>query len=340
MSKRNFERIIESEKFSAYSNVVNITTATSVKQNNTIIFNNINDSSTTQILASTNVSSSIPQTYVCSNFNSISNSTNNVLTNMSVPNNSNHVIPDNLSLEEKLKNIIIKYHVSHNFVNELLEILRCEGLKLPKDVRTLLRTPKNHEILVMDPGTYIHLGIEFMLKPILLDAIRILLSKETCLTLNGQAKCLLIQFVTEYSDLYGVEFISYNVHGLIHLPDFVLVHGPLDQFSAFKHPLSDIYNRIIEQNKQLKPINNYPVLKKEMEYNPLICKDPTITLYEQIITECFIVIIKYNNVTPMYNNPIKSDMIGCFYVETHNITSPFQVSEIKSVAITLLHKNH
>lgn len=678
MSKRNFERIIESEKFSAYSNVVNITTATSVKQNNTIIFNNINDSSTTQILASTNVSSSIPQTYVCSNFNSISNSTNNVLTNMSVPNNSNHVIPDNLSLEEKLQNIIIKYHVSHNFVNELLEILRCEGLKLPKDVRTLLRTPKNHEILVMDPGTYIHLGIEFMLKPILLEyfnyiqmfdiielglnidglpitksskscfwpilisfvnvpkldkivlpvgvyhgklkkpncittflerfiieiktillngicvnnktfifnisqvvcdapakafilnvkshngynscnscttegsfinnrmcfdeinaplrtnesfrlrkddeyhkglspledlpinitssvvldymhnvclgvvkrlltfwvkgkksvrflniniqtevsstlislkpylpsefnrlprsleeleywkatefrtfllytgiialkgrlnkqlfqhfmllhsAIRILLSKETCLTLNGQAKCLLIQFVTEYSDLYGMEFISYNVHGLIHLPDFVLVHGPLDQFSAFKyenclqnikkcvknsrHPLSDIYNRIIEQNKQLKPINNYPVLKKEMEYNPLICKDPTITLYEQIITECFIVssikekdnfffltdntlvkiekiikfsynsifrleVIKYNNVTPMYNNPIKSDMIGCFYVETHNITSPFQVelnqlkykcfyfqvSEIKSVAITLLHKNH
>ncbi|KAL5233986.1 hypothetical protein ACI65C_001396 [Semiaphis heraclei] len=153
MSKRNFERIIESEKFSAYSNVVNITTATSVKQNNTIIFNNINDSSTTQILASTNVSSSIPQTYVCSNFNSISNSTNNVLTNMSVPNNSNHVISDNLSLEEKLKNIIIKYHVSHNFVNELLEILRCEGLKLPKDVRTLLRTPKNHEILVMDPET-------------------------------------------------------------------------------------------------------------------------------------------------------------------------------------------
>jgi len=67
------------------------------------------------------------------------------------------------------------------------------------------------------------------------SAIRILLSKETCLTLNGQAKCLLIQFVTKYSNLYGVEFISYNVHELIHLPDFVLVHGPLDQFSAFKY---------------------------------------------------------------------------------------------------------
>jgi len=169
MSKRNFERIIKSDKCSAYSNIVNITTATPVKQNNTIIFNNINDSSTTQILASTNVSSNKSQTYVCSNFNSTSNSTSNLLTNTSVPNNSNYVIPNKLSLEEKLKNIIIKYHVSHNFVNELLEILRCEGLKLPKDVRTLLRTPKNHDIIVMDPGIYIHLGTEFMLKPILLE---------------------------------------------------------------------------------------------------------------------------------------------------------------------------
>ncbi|CAI6354683.1 unnamed protein product [Macrosiphum euphorbiae] len=67
------------------------------------------------------------------------------------------------------------------------------------------------------------------------SAIRIVLSKETCLTLNGQAKCLLIQSVTKYSDLYGVEFISYNVHELIHFPDFVLVHGPLDQFRAFKY---------------------------------------------------------------------------------------------------------
>jgi len=88
---------------------------------------------------------------------------------MSVPNNSNYEIPNNLSLEEKLKNIIIKYHVSHNFVNKLLEILRCEGLKLPKDVRTLLKTPRIHDITVMDPGTYIHLGTEFMLKPLLLE---------------------------------------------------------------------------------------------------------------------------------------------------------------------------
>ncbi|KAF0755251.1 Uncharacterized protein FWK35_00015296 [Aphis craccivora] len=270
MSKRNFERIIKSDKCSAYSNIVNITTATPVKQNNTIIFNNINDSSTTQILASTNVSSNKSQTYVCSNFNSTSNSTSNLLTNTSVPNNSNYVIPNKLSLEEKLKNIIIKYHVSHNFVNELLEILRCEGLKLPKDVRTLLRTPINHDIIVMDPDVCdapakaIILNVKrnnevssklISLKPYLPSefnrlprsledlgywkatefrtfllytgiialkgrlkkqlfqhfmlfhsAIRFLLSKETCLTLNGQAKRLLTQFVTEYSDLKKFSF--------------------------------------------------------------------------------------------------------------------------------------
>lgn len=40
---------MESEKCLVYSNIVNITTATSVKQNNTIIFNNINDSTTALI---------------------------------------------------------------------------------------------------------------------------------------------------------------------------------------------------------------------------------------------------------------------------------------------------
>lgn len=48
---------------------------------------------------------------------------------------------NNISLEDKLRLLISKYHVSHNFVNELLIILRCEGLKLPKDVRTLLKSP-------------------------------------------------------------------------------------------------------------------------------------------------------------------------------------------------------
>jgi len=91
---------------------------------------------------------------------------------------------------------------------------------------------------------------------------RLLISSETCHTHNQLAKTLLNKFVIEYF-LYGEEYVGYNVHGLIHISDFVLIHGALDAFSAFKYenylqfikkscknsryPLQDIYNRIIEQ---------------------------------------------------------------------------------------------
>ncbi|XP_050061765.1 uncharacterized protein LOC114120630 [Aphis gossypii] len=94
-------------------------------------------------------------------------------------------------------------------------------------------------------------------------AIRLLISSKTAYTYNNVAKMLLRQFVNEYSELYGKEYVGYNVHGLIHINDFVLLHGNLDAFSAFKYenylqfvkhscknsryPLQDTYNRIIEK---------------------------------------------------------------------------------------------
>lgn len=61
-------------------------------------------------------------------------------------------------------------------------------------------------------------------------AIRLLISPETCHTYNFAARDLLKQFVTEYSSHYGEEYVGYNVHGLIHICDFVLIHGALDSF--------------------------------------------------------------------------------------------------------------
>jgi len=53
------------------------------------------------------------------------------------------LINDNIiSLYEKLQKWVLDCHVSHNCVNALLSILRSEGLKLPKDARTLINTPK------------------------------------------------------------------------------------------------------------------------------------------------------------------------------------------------------
>ncbi|KAF0749604.1 Uncharacterized protein FWK35_00019784 [Aphis craccivora] len=336
-------------------------------------------------------------------------------TDLCMPLSSNECNNNN-SLENKLKHLISKYHVSHNFINELLTLLRSEGLKLPKDVRTLLKTPRTHEIINIHPGSNIHIGIEFLITPILeayfdklhdisliklslnIDglplkksskssfwpilisfkatefhsfllysgpivlrgklkkslykhfmllhcSVRLLMSDETCITYNELANKMLRQFVTQYSDLYGEEYITYNVHGLIHLAQFVKIHGSLDKFSAFKFenclqiikstlkncrfPLQDVYNRLIEyKNIDVASFVNYPILKKKITYDPLLYCDPTDTLYEAIVLEKWIIstivrkaigniileVVKFNSME-MFNEPFNSSLISDFYVD-------------------------
>lgn len=63
---------------------------------------------------------------------------------------------------------MLDFHASLNCVNSLLSILRSEGLHLPKDTRSLLKTPKiaDHKIISIHPGSYIHLGVEYMISKI------------------------------------------------------------------------------------------------------------------------------------------------------------------------------
>lgn len=44
---------------------------------------------------------------------------------------------------------------------------------------------------------------------------------------------LLTTFVSHSKEIYGIEFLVYNVHSLCHLTDDVQRYGPLDNFSAF-----------------------------------------------------------------------------------------------------------
>lgn len=83
--------------------------------------------------------------------------------------NDNIDTNDTDTLSIKLQKWVAKFHVSHNCLNSLLTILRSENLNLPKDARTLLRTPKAnfHTIISVPPGDYIHIGVEFMLCKIL-----------------------------------------------------------------------------------------------------------------------------------------------------------------------------
>lgn len=64
-------------------------------------------------------------------------------------------------------------------------------------------------------------------------AIFILSSPTLCIGLNDVAHSLLMSFVKHFSELYGSEFVSYNVHELTHVSEDVKKHGRLDLISGF-----------------------------------------------------------------------------------------------------------
>lgn len=134
--------------------------------------------------------------------------------------------------------------------------------------------------------------------------VKILISSALCQTHNDLALTLFKKFITLYSSLYGEQFITYNVHSLLHLPMFVKMHGPLDNFSCFKYenflqyikksikcakyPLQEIYNRIIEKQKVFISNNslkecNYIVLKEIENRIPSKYSTLTDTLFEKMI---------------------------------------------------------
>lgn len=76
-----------------------------------------------------------------------------------------------IKLTDNLQSWILKYRISHSSVNTLLAILRncndnLEIRDLPKDVRTLMNTPRKtkYKIKYGNGGSYAHFGIENGLK--------------------------------------------------------------------------------------------------------------------------------------------------------------------------------
>lgn len=69
--------------------------------------------------------------------------------------------------------------------------------------------------------------------------------------------------VIKHSSLYDAHFVTYNVHSLLYLPKYIIIHGCLNNFSCFKYendlqyikksvksakyPLQEITNRIIKK---------------------------------------------------------------------------------------------
>ena len=94
--------------------------------------------------------------------------------------------------------------------------------------------------------------------------IHCLASPDLCASHADYAATFLCAFVENAMEIYGRGFISYNVHGLIHIAEDVKKFGSLDNYSAFlfenflghlkylirkpQLPLQQVIRRISEKN--------------------------------------------------------------------------------------------
>ena len=86
-------------------------------------------------------------------------------------------------------------------------------------------------------------------------AIKILIDKELYMEYNSYAYDLLLLFVERAEVLYGVEFVSYNVHGVLHLPSDALRNGPFDTFFfEFENLLQDVKKMLRKHGLPLQQI--------------------------------------------------------------------------------------
>lgn len=97
--------------------------------------------------------------------------------------------------------------------------------------------------------------------------MRILINADLYTKYLEYAHSLLKYFVNQFIIIYGAEYISHNIHGLIHVVDDCKLFGPLDLYSAFPFenymqylkrlvrkshdPLAQLVNRIHESQNIL-----------------------------------------------------------------------------------------
>jgi hypothetical protein len=86
-------------------------------------------------------------------------------------------------------------------------------------------------------------------------AMRIILSPNYKQYVEYACK-LLVYFVKSFEQIYGSQFMSYNFHSIIHLPDDYIKFGPLDCCSAFpfENYMKDLKNMLCKHEKPLQQV--------------------------------------------------------------------------------------
>jgi len=280
ISKRNFLRCIKKEIAEQPS--PDMPQNISVPFVEAQIFSNLDTSLQTVYKETNNILQ--PSDQLVDNSRTTFSSNNNINDN-DHPLNSDHFDNEKkTSLDLKLSKWTMEYHVSHNCVNALLEILISEGHDLPRTARTLLKTPKlkDHRIISVHPGSYIHFGVEFMMSKILMKHLDSF-DKDITIELGMNVDGLPITSSSK-SSLWPILISFVNIQ---HLSKVVipvgLYHG------KFKKPTSshDYLNQFINEMKN--------ILSYGITINDIILKFKIVQIVCDAPAKAFILNVKGHN---------------------------------------------
>lgn len=186
-------------------------------------------------------------------------------------------------------------------------------------------------------------------------AMTILLSSDYSEYLE-YARQLLKYFVQTFQQIYGVAFMSHNIHGLLHLADDYENYGPLDNCSCFpfenymkfikkslrknEKPLQQLIRRYEErcQNENIKYNHNYQLNftnRKPDCY--ILTKGGEIVEITDILSNLNTVAGKqFLNKNNFYVNPLKSSKLNIFIVKNRSDTiKHWDINKIKNKILML-----
>jgi hypothetical protein len=147
----------------------------------------------------------------------------------------------------------------------------------------------------------------------------ILLSPCLCQKYSDYAGELLKAFVTHFGKLYGVHFMSYNVHAAIHLATEIKFHGALDNVSSFifenhlrklkklirkpQAPLQQVARRLCEGQLSVKT-EAVQILQKEHHEGPVLEQFIMCKQYKEYRCESYTIKTKPNDNCVLLHNSV------------------------------------
>lgn len=188
------------------------------------------------------------------------------------------------------------------------------------------------------------------------------------------AEKLLQTFILDCCDIYGPQFLIYNVHVLSHLTDSVLRYGSLDNFSAFpfenylgqlkrlvkspNKPLQQIYRRLVELDEALLqdshnvneiklhlPHCNGPVLGHfQKQFKKVSLSRYVLSIHSYSLCDCYCftndTVIQIENIVSNENDTKNIKIIGRYFTNICSFYNyPFESQLLNIYLVSSLSEN-